>query len=182
VLELIDLGSADECYGTACPSTTSNYPQPNYVLPIGSLSFVPGSIVPGTGISSINGDFTLVGDMEPIGGPPPFYSIDVSNTPTIFTGIDPGGTTAYVYFQNPDGTLTNVLHVTIGTSGGAALEGVLIDPPGSITFDVLGFINAGPNSTITAPLPEPGSGMLLLAAAAMLGGWAASRSRIARAA
>jgi hypothetical protein len=108
---------------------------------------------------------SVTGDMEPLAGPPPFFSISASGTPTLFTGIDPGGLTAYTYFRNADGSYTNVLHVTIGSTGAdPILQGVLIDPPASLTFDILGFESPGPNGFLTAPIPEPSSGELMLGA------------------
>ena len=156
----------DWCYGTGCgtPST------PDYYFPLGSLELIPNPIVAGTGIDSINGLFTVNGTMYPPATPPPYtsYPINVSATPTIFTGLDPGGATAYLYMQNSDGTYTNVFHVTVGSSGAeVGLEGVLIDPPGSLTFDISGFTNPGPNGFLTAPIPEPSTGIFLLTTLAL---------------
>jgi hypothetical protein len=177
-LEMIDEGSADWCYGATCPSSTTNYPAPNYVFPVGSLNFIPTSIVPGTGISSVSLDFSVTGEMAPLGGPPPFYSISGDDKATLVTGVDPGGLTSFAYFINGDGSLTNVLHVTIGSSGAdPILQGVLIDPPSTMIFDILGFEDPGPNGFLTPPLPEPGTGALLLLSGVLLAAAAATRRR-----
>ena len=162
VLEFLPFTSADVCYSTSCPSTTAVYPQPNFVFNIGSFVFDPYSIIAGTGISSATTSLTFFGDLTFMASSAPFPS--ASGQPTLFTGEDPGGTTSYVYFINADGTRTNTLHVTDGTAGSAFLEGVLLDPPTTLTFDILGFTNAGPNSFLTpAPAPEPNFGVLLVA-------------------
>lgn len=169
-IEITNESSADWCYGATCPSTTSNYPQPNYVFPVGNLDFAPTSIVAGTGINTLSVSFGLTGDMEPLAGPPPFYSISATDLPIIHTGLDSGGTTSYIYFVNPDGSVTNVLHVPISGESEAGLEGVLLDPPGSLTFDILGFTSPTGGGFLTpAPTPEPGGAALIFAGIAMLG-------------
>ena len=179
-LEMINESSADWCYGTTCPSSTTNYPAPNYVFPIGSLDFQPNNIVPGTGVNSLSLDFTVTGDMTTIGGPPPFYSISADGKPTLVTGVDPGGLTSFAYFINADGSLTNVLHVTNGSSGAdPILQGVLIDPPSSLTFDILGFEDPGPNGFLTPAVPEPNSGLLALLSILLLAAVVAFRRHTA---
>lgn len=173
VLEFNPFTSADVCYSTSCPASTTFYSQPNFVFTIGSIVFDPYEIIAGTGISLATTDFSFSGELTYLGSNASFPSAD--GTPTLYTGDDSGGTTSYVYFVNADGTRTNTLHVTDRMAGGAFLEGVLLDPPGTLTLDILGFTNAGPNSYLTpapANTPEPGSlslvggGCLLLAGVA----------------
>ena len=38
--------------------------------------------------------------------------------------------------------------------GNVFLTGVLIDPPATVTFDILGFTNLGPNEFLTTPEPS----------------------------
>lgn len=180
VLEFLPFTSADVCYSTSCPSTTPLYSQPNFVFTIGSMVFDPYKIIAGTGISSATADFSFFGDLTYLGSSAPFPSAD--GKPALYTGEDLGGTSSYVYFVNADGTRTNTLHVTDGLAGGAFLEGVLLDPPGTLTLDILGFTDPGPDSYLTpAPTPEPstltvaGIGLLSLLA------WHANRSSVAKA-
>lgn len=163
VLEFDPFTSADVCYSTSCPSTTPLYPEPNFVFNIGDFVFNPFNIVPGTGISSATTSFSFFGDLTFLGSSASFPS--ALGQPTLFTGEDPGGTTSFVYFVNADGTRSNTLHVTDGTTGSAFLEGVLLDPPASLTLDILGFTDPGSTSFVTpAPVtPEP-NGMLLTVA------------------
>jgi hypothetical protein len=175
VLELNPFTSADVCYSTTCPSTTPLYAQPNFVFNIGGIVFDPFNIMAGTGISSATTNFSFFGDLTFLGSSAPFPS--ALGTPTLYTGEDPGGTTSYVFFVNADGTVSNTLHVTDGTAGSAFLEGVLLDPPASLIFDILGFTGAGPNSSITATTPEPGS-LGLAGAAGLFLVWLARKSRV----
>jgi hypothetical protein len=164
VLEFDPFTSADVCYSTTCPSSTGQYPQPNFVFNIGSFVFDPYSIVSGTSISSAAVSLSFFGDLTFLGSSQTFPS--GTGSPTLFTGEDPGGTTSYVYFVNADGTTTSVLHVTDGTVGSVFLTGVLIDPPATVTFDILGFTNLGPNEFVTTP--EPGSFVLVALAGVVL--------------
>ena len=173
VLEFNPFTSADVCYSTICPSTTPLYAQPNFVFNIGGIVFDPFNIIAGTGISSATTNFSFFGDLTFLGSSAPFPS--ALGTPTLHTGEDPGGTTSYVYFVNADGTVSNTLHVTDGTAGSAFLEGVLLDPPASLTFDILGFTDAGPNSSITATTPEPAS-LSMVAAVGLFLVWLARKS------
>lgn len=167
-LELIDVANADACFSTTCPSTTAAYPQPNYVLNVGELLFTPNSIVAGTGVNSLNTDFLLAGNINTIGGPPPGFNIAADGLPVLFTGDDPGGLSSYAYFRNADGTVSNTLHVFSNTSGGAFLSGVILDPPATLTLDILGFTNLQPNSFVTGTVPEPGASLPVMAAIAIL--------------
>jgi len=160
VLELLPFTSADVCYSTSCPSSTALYPQPNFVFNIGSFVFDPNNIVAETGISSATTSFSFFGDLTFLGSSASFPS--ALGEPSLFTGEDPGGSTSYVYFVNQDGTRTNTLHVADGAPGSAFLDGVLLDPPGSLTLDILGFTDPGPNSFLT-PAPEPDTRVLLIA-------------------
>lgn len=153
VLEFDPFTSADVCYSTTCPSSTADYPQPNFVFNIGPFVFDPYNIVSGTSISSAAVSLSFFGDLTFLGSSQAFPS--GAGTPTLFTGEDPGGTTSYVYFVNADGTTSSILHVIDGTVGNVFLTGVLIDPPSTVTFDILGFSNLGPNDFLTTP--EPGS-------------------------
>lgn len=175
-IETFDLGSADWCYGTACGTPTNPY-----TFPLGSIELIPNSIVAGTGISSINGNFTVNGTMAQPSTPPgqPTYPISVSDAVTIFTGLDPGGATQYLYLENADGTFTNILHVTVGSSGAdVALTGELIDPPGSLTFDVTDFSGPVTNGFLTAaPTPEPSTWALAWTAIAIGAGIQLRRTR-----
>ena len=165
VLEFLPFTSADVCYSTSCPSTTQLYSQPNFVFTIGSMVFDPYKIIAGTGISSATTDFLFFGDLTYLGSSAPFPSAD--GKPVLYTGEDLGGTSSYVYLVNADGTRTDTLHVTDGLPGGAFLEGVLLDPRGTLTLDILGFADPGPNSYLTpAPSPEPST--LTLAGLALL--------------
>lgn len=170
-LELIDVANADACFSTTCPSTTTAYPQPNYVLTVGELLFTPNGIVAGTGVNSLNTDFPLTGNINSIGGPPPGFSIAAEGMPVLFTGDDPGGLSSYAYFRNADGTVSNTLHVFSNTSGGAFLSGVILDPPSTLTLDILGFTNLQPNSFVTATVPEPAAGLPLMVSIAVLGAY-----------
>jgi len=175
VLEFDQFTSADVCYSTACPSETPLYPEPNFVFNIGSFVFNPFNIVAGTGISSATTSFSFFGDLTFLGSGASFPS--ALGVPALFTGEDPGGTSSFVYFVNADGTRSNTLHVTDGTAGNAFLEGVLLDPPASptLTLDILGFTDPGPNSSVTpAPTPEPATGILLTAVGLVI---AARRNR-----
>lgn len=165
-VELNPFTSADVCYSTTCPSTTTLYPQPNFVFNIGGIVFDPFNIVADTGISSATTNFSFFGDLTFLGSSAAFPS--ALGTPALYTGEDAGGTSSYLYFVNADGTVTNTLHVTDGAAGSAFLEGVLLDPPASLTFDILGFEDAGPNSSITATTPEPGSLGMVFAAGLFL--------------
>jgi hypothetical protein len=160
-LELIDVASADVCYSSSCPSTTPLYPSPNYVLNVGQLVFSPNAIVPGTGVSSLAMNLTLNGDIA-FAPPPTIEIVTAAGTPVLFTGLDPGGASSYAYFQNADGTFSNTHHVLQNTTSTAFLTGVILDPPGALTLDILGFTSSDPNSFITAPVPEPGSAGLVL--------------------
>ena len=177
-LELIDVANADACFSTTCPSTTTAYPQPNYVLTVGELLFTPNSIVSGTGVNSLNTDFPLTGNINTIGGPPPGFNIAADGMPVLFTGDDPGGLSSYAYFRNADGTVSNTLHVFSNTSGGAFLSGVILDPPASLTLDILGFTNLQPNSFVTGTVPEPGTSLPVVAVIAIFA--AAVRRRKSR--
>lgn len=176
VLEFDQFTSADVCYSTSCPSSTPLYPEPNFAFNIGSFVFDPYNIVAGTGISSATTSFSFFGDLTFLASSAPFPS--ALGEPTLFTGEDPGGTTSSVYFVNADGTTSNTLHVKDGTAGSAFLEGVLLDPPLSptLTLDILGFTDPGPNSfvTPTPATPEPATGVLLTAVGLVL---AAGRKR-----
>ena len=46
------------------------------------------------------------------------------------------------------------VHNPGGTVGNVFLTGVLIDPPATVTFDILGFTNLGPNEFLTTPEPS----------------------------
>ena len=164
-LELIDVSNADVCYSTSCPSTTALYPQPNYVLNVGQLLFTPNDIQSGTGVTTVNTDFPVVGNLNTVGGPPPGVNISAEGMPVLYTGDDPGGTSSYAYFRNADGTVSNTLHVLRNTAGSAFLDGVILDPPGTLTLDILGFSNPTSNSFVT---PEPASGQLGSASIAIL--------------
>jgi hypothetical protein len=166
VIELQPYGSADVCYSTTCPSTTLLYPQPNFVLTLGGIVFDPYNIVPGTGISSASTDFSFYGDLTYLANSATFPSVD--DKPTLFTGEDESGLTSYLYFENADGTFSNVLHVADGAQGGAFLEGVLVDPPGSVSLDMVGFIDPVGNSFVTTYSPEPGTLPLFAGAGAIL--------------
>jgi hypothetical protein len=152
VLEFAPFTSADVCYSTTCPSSTGAYPQPNFVFNIGSFIFDPYNIVSGTSISSAAVALSFFGDLTYLASSQAFPS--GTGSPTLYTGEDPSGTTSYVYFVNADGTTTPVLHVTDGTVGNVFLTGVLIDPPATVTFDILGFSNLGPNEFLTTPEPS----------------------------
>jgi hypothetical protein len=95
----------------------------------------------------------------------------------VYTGEDPGGTSSYLYFVNADHTLSNVLHVMDGLPGNASLQGVLLDPPGTLTLDILGFTNPGPNSFVTPPVPEPATLPMFGGAGAVLAMMVRRRSR-----
>jgi hypothetical protein len=170
-LELIDVANADACFSTTCPSTTTAYPQPNYVLTVGELLFTPNGIVAGTGVNSLNTDFPLTGNINSIGGPPPGFNINADGMPVLFTGDDPGGLSSYAYFRNADGTVSTTLHVFSNTSGGAFLSGVILDPPATLTLDILGFTNLQPNSFVTGTVPEPAAGLPVMASIAILGSY-----------
>jgi hypothetical protein len=165
VLEFAPFTSADVCYSATCPSSTTAYPQPNFVFNIGSFIFDPYTIVSGTSISSAAISLSFFGDLTFLGSSQAFPS--GNGSPTLYTGEDPSGTTSYVFFVNADGTSTPVLHVTDGTVGNVFLTGVLIDPPASVTFDILGFTNLGPNEFLT-PTPDPGSFALIALAGVAL--------------
>jgi hypothetical protein len=168
-LELFDVINADVCYSTTCPSTTPLYPQPNYVLSVGNIVFRPADILAGTGVDTVNTDFTVSGALfHGVGGLPTGESISANGLPVLYTGDDPGGASSYVYFLNEDGTISNTLHVLRNASGGAGVVGVILDPPQSLTLDILGFANPGPNSFITAPVPEPATAWQLSAGSVML--------------
>lgn len=167
-LELFDIVNADVCYSTTCPSTTTLYPQPNYVLAVGGISFRPSNIVPGTGVNTVNTDFTVSGALfHGVGGLPTGETISAEGMPVLYTGDDSGGTSSYVYFRNADGTYSNTLHVFSNTTGGATLLGVILDPPQTLILDILGFTNPDMNSFVTAPIPEPAAWQL--SAASLMG-------------
>jgi hypothetical protein len=176
-LELIDLASADVCYSLTCPATTPLYPQPNFTLTIGQLVFGPNNIVAGTGISSAAVNLAFTGDITYI---PPTTTefVNAAGTPTLFTGLDPGGASSYTYFRNADGTYSQVLHVLQNTQSDAFVEGVLLDPPGTLTLDVLGFTDTDPNAFVTPPIPEPRGWELAALSVGLLGGVAFARRRV----
>ncbi len=165
-VELFDIINADVCYSTACPSTTTLYPQPNYVLSLGSIVFAPYDIIPGTGVNTVDSDFAVNGAL--FLGPPTGEAISAHGTPVLYTGEDPGGLSSYVFFRNADGTYSNTLHVLRNTSGGASLLGVILDPAGPLTLDILGFSNPNSNSFISAPVPEPSTVQLWIAGGLIL--------------
>lgn len=167
VVELDSYTSADVCYSTTCPSTSSAYPSPNLELNLGPMVFDPYNIVAGSGITSATTDFSFYGDLTYLASSASFPSAD--GKPTMYTGEDPGGLTSYLYFVNADNTVSNELHVTNGKAGGAFIEAVLLDPPSSVTLDILGFADPGANSFITAaPTPEPATLPLFATAGAVL--------------
>jgi hypothetical protein len=106
--------------------------------------------------------------------------VNAAGTPTLFTGLDPGGASSYVYFRNADGTYSQVLHVLQDTQSDASIEGVLLDPPGTLTLDVLGFTDTDPNAFVTPPIPEPRGWELAALSLGLLGGVAFIRSHFAR--
>lgn len=182
-LELFDLLNAGPiCYSLTCPATTPLYPQPNFTLSIGQLGFGPNDIVAGTGISSASVNLAFTGDLTYATlPPPPPQVVNAAGTPTLFTGLDPGGASSFVYFRNADGTVSQVLHVLKNTQSDALIDGVLLDPPGTLTLDVLGFTDTDPNAFVTPPLPEPRGAELAALSLGLLAGLAVVRRRFARA-
>lgn len=162
-----ELGAGPFCYDVNCTTSTPAYAKPNLVFTIGIFGFSPQNIVPGTGVSSLVMQTTFTGALEYQNTGSPFPS--GLGTATLYTGLDAGGTTDYYYFVNADGTVTNTLHVPIGASDSAIVDGVLLDPPNepTLVLDILGFSNPTGNSTITATIPEPGTSCL--AAIALIG-------------
>jgi hypothetical protein len=170
-LEFFDILNADVCYSTTCPSMTPLYPLPNDVLTPGSIVFRPSDIVAGTGVSSVNTDFAISGALfHGVGGPATGETITADGKPVVFTGDDTGGLSSFLYFHNADGTVSPTLHVLRNTTGSATLVGVILDPPQTLVFDIIGFTNLGPNTSVTATLPEPGTWQLVLIAACLLAG------------
>jgi hypothetical protein len=168
VIEFNSFTSADVCYSTSCPSTTAAYPSPNFVFTVGTIVFDPFNIVAGTGISSATTDFSFFGGLSFGGSTATFPSAD--GKPTVFTGEDPGGLSSYLYFVDADNTVSNELHVTDGHAGSVFLKAVLLDPPNSLTLDILGFTGGGDNVFLTAPpVPEPATlPMFAMAGAALV--------------
>jgi hypothetical protein len=159
-LELFNILNADVCY---CDNETPLYPAPNHVVSLGTLAFTPNSIAPGTGVTSVLTDFAVNGAL--FNPAPTGQTISAEVMPVLFTGLDAGGASSYVYFRNADGTYTNTLHVLENAAGQADLLGVILDPVDTLTLDILGFTNPGPNSSLGPPVPEPSArslGMLSL--------------------